>query len=84
MEIKVFSIPTCPFCKKTKKFLNEKGIEFEDINVMEDEKGREEMVKKSGQMNVPVIEINKSGDAVIIVGFEKEKLEKELIGSRSK
>lgn len=78
MGIKVYSIPTCPFCKKTKEFLKEKGIEFEDVNVMEDEKGREEVLKKTGQTNVPVIEIDKSGEYVIIVGFEKEKLEQAL------
>lgn len=78
MGIKVYSIPTCPFCKKTKEFLKENGIEFEDVNVMEDEKGREEVVKKTGQTKVPVIEIDKSGEYVIIVGFEKEKLEQVL------
>ncbi len=72
--VKVYSTPTCPWCKKVKVWLGEHNIEFSDINVAEDTKAGAEMVEKSGQRGVPVVEI---GDN-IIVGFDEEKL-KELL-----
>ena len=78
-KVKVYSTPTCPWCAKTKEFLKERGIEFEDIDVSTDVKGREEMISKSGQMGVPQIEIN----GKIIIGFDKEALEKELAALES-
>jgi len=74
MKIKVYSTPTCPYCKKTREYLKEKNIEFQDIDVSESQENAKEMIEKSGQMGVPVIEIN----GKIIVGFDKEVLEKEL------
>lgn len=73
-KIKVYSTPICPYCIALKEFLKEKGFEFEDIDVSRDEKALREMVKKTGQMGVPVIEI---GDQIII-GFDKEKICKLL------
>ena len=66
----VYSTPTCPYCKMAKQYFDDNNVEYEDIDVSKDEKKAEEMVKKSGQMGVPVIEI---GDQ-IIVGFDKEEL----------
>jgi glutaredoxin len=57
-----------------KSFLKEKGVDFEDIDVLVDSKAAEEMIQKSGQMGVPQIEINEK----IIVGFDKEAIESEL------
>jgi len=68
--VKVFSTPVCPFCITLKEFLKQHNVEFEEIDVAEDKKGREEMITKSGQMGVPVIEI----DGEIVVGFNKEKI----------
>ena len=75
-KIKVYSTSMCPWCIKLKEFLKEKNIEFENIDVGSDQKSAEEMVKKSGQMGVPVTEIN----GKIIVGFDKEEIEKALSG----
>ncbi len=72
--IKVYSTPTCPYCVTLKMFLKEHNIEFEDIDVSQDEKARDEMVKNSGQMGVPIVDI----DGQIIVGFDKEKISKIL------
>jgi len=58
VKIKVYSVATCPFCIGLKDYLKEKKIEFEDFDVAEDENAKEEMIEKSGQMGVPVIEIN--------------------------
>jgi len=74
MAVKVYSTPTCPYCKMAQEYLKEKGVEFEHIDVAADQKAAEEMIEKSGQMGVPVIEI----DGKIIVGFNKEEIEKLL------
>jgi len=73
-KVRVFSTPACAYCVTLKEFLKEKNIEFEDINVAEDVQAQEEMVKKSKQMGVPVVEI----DEEIVIGFDKEKICKLL------
>jgi glutaredoxin-like YruB-family protein len=70
MEVKVYSTPTCTYCYALKSFLNEKNIDFKDIDIAADAEKQEEIVKKTGQMEVPVIEIN----GEFIVGFNKEKI----------
>ena len=70
-KVTVYSTPTCPFCIRTKQFLKDNNIQFEDIDVSEDPEKADEMIKKTGQMGVPVIEI----DGEIIVGFDKEKID---------
>lgn len=72
--IKVYSTPTCPYCITLKNFLKEKGFQFEDIDVTQDSRAQEEMVKKSGQMGVPVVDVN----GEIVVGFDREKIVKLL------
>jgi len=74
-KVKIYTTPVCPFCNLAKQYLKEKGIEFEEIDVSKDEKAAQEMIKKSGQMGVPVIEI----DEKIVVGFDKEKID-QLLG----
>lgn len=73
-KVRVFSTPACPYCVTLKAFLDENGIEHTEINVAEDEKAREEMIKKSGQIGVPVVEIN----GEIVVGFDRNKIVKLL------
>jgi len=72
--VRVFTSVSCPFCFTLKEFLKEKGIKFEEIDVSKDEKAREELIKKSGKMEVPVVEI----DGQIVVGFDREKICKLL------
>jgi glutaredoxin 3 len=74
MAVKVYSTPTCPWCHRAKDFLSEHKIKFEDLNVAESEKARLEMVHKTGQMGVPVIDI----DGEIIIGFDEEAIKKAL------
>ena len=69
-KVRLFTSPSCPFCYSLKDFLKEKGIEFEEIDVSKDEKAKEEMIKKTGKMEVPAIEI----DRQIVVGFDKKKI----------
>ena len=72
--IKVYSTPSCAYCVTLKGFLKENKIDFADIDVSKDEKALDEMVKKSGQLGVPVVDI----DGEIIIGFDKERINKLL------
>lgn len=74
MKVVVYSTPTCPWCDKAKQFLKKHRVRFEEKDVSKDEKAREEMVDKSGQLAVPVIEIN----GHIVVGFDEGKIRKLL------
>lgn len=74
MTIKVYSTPTCPWCLKAKEYLKEKKIDFEDIDISKNKEAMNEMTEKSGQIGVPVLDINGG----IIVGFNKEAIEKAL------
>ena len=69
-KVRVFSTPACPYCYTLREFLKEHQVEFEDIDVSKDALIREEMIEKSKQVGVPVIEI----DGEFIVGFDKEKI----------
>lgn len=73
-KVRIYSTPICPFCKRAKEFFKKHNVEYEDINVAENEKARDEMVEKSGQMSVPVIEVEDK----IIVGFDEQELRKTL------
>lgn len=66
----MYTTPTCVYCKMTKEFFHQNKVEYTELNVATDAKAREEMVQKSGQLGVPVIDVNGN----IIVGFDKEKL----------
>jgi len=73
-NVKIYSTPTCPYCIKTKAYLDEKGIKYENFDVSSDKAKLEAMVKLSGQMGVPVLDI----DGNIMVGFDKEKIDSLL------
>ena len=70
----VYSTPTCPFCIRAKQYLKDNKIQFEDIDVSENHEKAQEMIKKTGQMGVPVLEIG----GEIIVGFDKDKIKEAL------
>ena len=77
--VKVYTTSVCPWCVKAKDFLKAHKVKFEEFNVTTDEKARKDMIDKSGQMGVPVIEISKAGgEDTIIVGFDQEALEEAL------
>lgn len=73
-KVVIYSTPICPHCITAKQFFKEKNIEFTEYNVMDDEQKLNEMVQKSGQMGVPVIDIG----GKIIVGFDRGEIEKAL------
>lgn len=74
MNVKVYSTPTCPWCTVAKKYLSSKNVAFEDLDVSSDRTAAMEMIKKSGQRGVPVIEIGNN----IIVGFDQSQIDKLL------
>jgi len=74
MAIIVYSTPSCPYCNLAKNYLRQKGIAFQDINVANNPQKAYEMIRKSGQQGVPVIDIN----GKIIVGFNKEAIDRAL------
>jgi glutaredoxin-like YruB-family protein len=73
-NVKVYSTPVCPWCIRVKQFLKDNNIVFEDYDVSNDRLKADEMVKKSGQMGVPVLDI----EGEIIVGFDREKIKQSL------
>jgi glutaredoxin 3 len=75
MNVKIYSTPECPWCKKAKAFLKENKVEFTDIDVAADEIKAKEMMEKSGQMGTPVIDV----EGKLIIGYDEAKL-KEALG----
>ncbi len=73
-KVRVFSTPSCAFCVVLKRYLDSKGIEYEDVDVSKDDKILKEMVELSGQISVPVVEIGKD----VIIGFNRDQINKSL------
>ncbi len=72
MTIKVYSTPTCPWCTMAKEYLKSKNVAFDDLDVSKDKEAAAEMIQKSGQRGVPVVDI----DGNIIVGFDQKTIDK--------
>lgn len=73
-EVKLYSTPTCPYCRMAKDFLEQQQVEVTVVDVSEDVEAAREMVDKSGQMGVPVMEVENT----IIVGFDRGAYKKAL------
>lgn len=73
-KVTVYSTPGCPWCKKAKQLLEAHSIAYSDLNVASDALARQEMVRKSGQLGVPVTEI----DGQIVIGYDEAKLKQLL------
>lgn len=74
MQITIYTTPSCVYCKKAKAFFNEHQVAYTEKDVSNDSAAVQEMVQKSGQMGVPVIDI----DGAIIIGFDEEALREAL------
>ncbi|NMB92047.1 MAG: glutaredoxin family protein [Parcubacteria group bacterium] len=72
--IKIYSSPDCPYCYTVKDYLNQKGINFEEIDLYEEPEKRKEMEEISHQKNIPVLVINNE----VVVGWNKEKIDELL------
>ena len=71
----LFSTPTCTYCNLAKKYFRQNKVRFRDVDVSRDQAAARDMVRRSGQMGVPVIDIG----GKIIVGFDKPKIN-QLLG----
>jgi glutaredoxin-like YruB-family protein len=74
IKIKIYSTPFCGYCKMAKDFLDRNGLPYDEVDVSVDEVAAKDMVSRTGQMGVPVIEI---GDD-IIVGFNRVQMEESI------
>lgn len=72
--VKVYSTPTCPWCIRAKQFLKDSNIDFQNIDVSSNQQAVDDLMQKSGQMGVPVLDI----DGEIIVGFDKDRIKQSL------
>jgi glutaredoxin 3 len=79
-QVTIYTIPTCPWCRQTKEYLRQKGIQFTDHNVAEDRQAFDAMYKLTGQAGVPVIVI----DGKITIGFDPKKIDEALSDQRSR
>jgi glutaredoxin-like YruB-family protein len=73
-EVKIYTTPTCPYCKMAKKFLDNNGIKYQEFNVAEDKAARKEMKDKCNSLGVPTICI----DNEVLVGFNEAQLKEKL------
>lgn len=70
MTVTIYSTPTCTYCKMAKDYFNEHKVAYQEFDVASDIEKRKEMVDKSGQLGVPVIEIN----GQVVVGFDEDTI----------
>jgi glutaredoxin-like YruB-family protein len=73
-KVVIYSTPTCPWCQRAKEYFSQKDIPYLEYNVAENKDAAKEMIRKSGQMGVPVISI---GDQVVM-GFDQGRLDSPL------
>jgi len=76
MSVIVYTTPTCPWCTRVKDYLDYKEIRYKEINVADDRNGAMEMIEKSGQRGVPVLDIN----GKIIIGFNQTEIDRAISG----
>ncbi|OYV84886.1 MAG: NrdH-redoxin [Ignavibacteriae bacterium 37-53-5] len=74
-KVIIFTTPTCSFCRLAKQYFNEKRVRYTEIDVARDQRAAQDMLRRTGQMGVPVIMINNRP----IVGFDKPKIN-QLLG----
>lgn len=75
MSVKIYTTPSCVYCRMSKDFFQKNNVQYQELNVAQDAVAREEMIKKSGQFGVPVIDI----DGQLVIGFDRARLS-ELLG----
>ena len=73
-NVTIYTTPTCVYCKAAKALFQEKNVQYTEKDVATDEKARDEMIQRSGQMGVPIIDI----DGKLIIGFDKPKISELL------
>ncbi|MBE3590343.1 MAG: glutathione S-transferase N-terminal domain-containing protein [Firmicutes bacterium] len=74
MAVTIYTTPTCPYCRSAKRYLQERGVPFREVDVARDPRAAVELVRKTGQTGVPVIEVNGEW----IIGFDVARLQRAL------
>ncbi len=77
-RVLVFTTPSCPWCRRAKTYLRDRGVPFREVDVSRDAAAARDLVRRSGQMGVPVIEI----DGRPVVGFDRQRID-QMLGLRS-
>ncbi|HEX9115617.1 MAG TPA: glutaredoxin domain-containing protein [Anaerolineae bacterium] len=70
----IFTTPTCSFCNAAKQYFRQRGVRFKDVDVSRDEAAARDVLRRTGQMGVPVIQIG----STFVVGFDRPKIDKLL------
>ncbi len=73
-KIKIYTTPTCAYCKMAKEYFKSRGLQYEEFNVATNIEKQKEMIAKTGQFGVPVIDI----DGKIVIGFDRTKINQYL------
>lgn len=73
-KVKIYTTPTCIYCGLAKDFFKQNNVDYSEVDVSKNRAEAEEMIEKSGQMGVPVIDV----DGQVIIGFDKPALKKAL------
>ena len=73
-EVRLYTTPTCPYCKMAKKFLDDNGVKYQEFNIAENKAARDEMKNKCNSLAVPTICL----DNDVLVGFDESELRKRL------
>lgn len=79
-KVKIFTTPVCGYCKMAKEYFKENNVEYSEFDVSKDIPAQQEMIQRSGQMGVPVIDI----DGNLVLGFDKPRIEELLSQSMAK
>jgi glutaredoxin-like YruB-family protein len=74
-RVLVFTTPSCPWCVRAKQYLRQQNVKFREVDVSRDAAAARDLVRRTGQMGVPVVEI----DGRPIVGFDKQQID-HLLG----
>lgn len=78
-KVKIYTTTTCQYCKAAKQYFKDNSVDYQEIDVSTDTAKQQEMIKLSGQMGVPVIEVTTDdGEKEVITGFDQIKLAKLL------
>ena len=70
MSVKIYTTPSCVYCKMSKDFFQQHNIQYQELDVATDAAARQDMISKSGQFGVPVIDIN----GELVIGFDRSRL----------
>ncbi len=73
-QVTIFTTPTCVYCTRAKEFFKKNNIAYQERDVAADQKARQDMITRSGQMGVPVIDV----DGKLIIGFDQTRLKEAL------